>query len=440
MRILVVSNGYPPRGQWGTEFYTAELVRGLRVRGHELSVLHPERSGTRPRYTLERVVEDGVELLLLHNQGDPKKSFADSYTNARVEELVRAELRRLRPDVVHFTYLLWGLSVRLPEIARAEGAATVVTLTDYGLLCHRGQMFDHRLERCFGPHPAATCARCIREPSAYDHSGARLVARRAAVRVLAAAGGVGRVVVTGDVAARESAVRRAFEHVDHFVAPTRNVEEIFRGAGVPAERLTRLCYAFDETPYAALRGRAPEQPPRIGFLGQFGPHKGLATLVAAAELAARRRPELAWEVVLHGAPSPRHARYAPEVLARADPRRVRRAPAFAMHEAPGVIAALSAVALPAAWDENAPLSLLQARALGVPVLASDVPGISEIVEHGRHGRLFPVGDAAALAEAIEAVAEGRLGRVPAGLPLSLAAHLEGLEQLYRAACEERARA
>jgi len=55
VRILVVSNGFPPRGRWGTEFYTKELVRGLSARGHELFVLHPERSGERPRYTLEEV-------------------------------------------------------------------------------------------------------------------------------------------------------------------------------------------------------------------------------------------------------------------------------------------------------------------------------------------------------------------------------------------------
>ena len=442
MRVLVVSNGYPPRGTWGTEFYTAELVRGLRGRGHEVAVLHPERSGSRPRYALEHVVEGEVPITLLHNPGDPRKSFADSYRNERVEALFAGELARLRPEVVHFTYLLWGLSVRLPELARAAGAGTLVTLTDYGLLCHRGQMFDHALRRCFGPHPPAVCARCIRETGAYEHPPATRLARRVAARALAAVGGLGRVVVAADVAAREAAVRRALGHVDRFVAPTRNVAEAFVAAGVPAERMTRLLYSFDEAPYAALRAQPRAEPPRIGFLGQLAPHKGLGTLVEAARLVAERRPELAFEVVLHGAPGPRHRRYAPAVLAGADPRHVRRAPAFGPDEAPRVLAAFSAVALPSAWDENAPLALLQARALGVPVLASDVPGIREVVVEGLHGRLHAVGDAVALARDLESVAAGEVGRAPVGLPLPLAEHLERIEALYRearAAAGERAR-
>ena len=85
MKVLVVSNGYPPRGGFGTEFYTRELVRGLARRGHAVSVLHPERSGARERFTVERVEEDGVPLALLHNPGDADKRFATSYRDERVE-------------------------------------------------------------------------------------------------------------------------------------------------------------------------------------------------------------------------------------------------------------------------------------------------------------------------------------------------------------------
>ena len=49
MKILIVSNGFPPSGQWGTEFYTHQLATGLLGRGHDVTVLCPERSGSRPR-------------------------------------------------------------------------------------------------------------------------------------------------------------------------------------------------------------------------------------------------------------------------------------------------------------------------------------------------------------------------------------------------------
>ena len=174
MRLLFVSNGYPPRGSFGTEFYTRELVTALVRRGHRVAVLHPMRDGARPRYTLEEVEEDGVPVHLLWNAGDPGKRFAPSYEDAEVERRFAQLVDAWRPDRVHFTYLLWGLSVGLPRVARERGVPSVLTLTDYGLACHRGQLFSSALEPCGGPHPPEVCARCIRTPSQHDGEGLSL--------------------------------------------------------------------------------------------------------------------------------------------------------------------------------------------------------------------------------------------------------------------------
>jgi glycosyltransferase involved in cell wall biosynthesis len=47
-----------------------------------------------------------------------------------------------------------------------------------------------------------------------------------------------------------------------------------------------------------------------------------------------------------------------------------------------------------------PLSFLEAMSAGLPVVASRVGGVPEIVEHGVHGLLFPSGDEAAAAAAL----------------------------------------
>ena len=57
--------------------------------------------------------------------------------------------------------------------------------------------------------------------------------------------------------------------------------------------------------------------------------------------------------------------------------------------------------------EGLPLSLMEAAACGRAMIASDVPGCREIVIHEQTGLLFPVDDAAALADAME-----RLSRTP----------------------------
>jgi glycosyltransferase involved in cell wall biosynthesis len=64
-----------------------------------------------------------------------------------------------------------------------------------------------------------------------------------------------------------------------------------------------------------------------------------------------------------------------------------------------LFAAADASVLSSSW-ENFPHSLVEALAVGAPVIATRVGGVPEIVEDGVNGLLVPAGDAAALAAAI----------------------------------------
>lgn len=436
MKLLVVSNGFPPRGQWGTEFYTYELVHGLQRRGRDVTVLHPEREGLRERYTLERTTGEGdVPVLLLHNEGDREKTFSESFMDGRVEEIFRSVLREVRPDVVHFTYLLWGLSVRMPIVCREERVPSVVTLTDYSLACHRGQMYDWTMRRCFGPHPPEVCARCIREPGHWDGPSGEVLTKRLVVRALAALGGMGKVVMPADLEHRTRVVREAIGAVDHLIAPTTVVGEAFLQLGTPRERMTLLTYGLDDASLVPARAEPDSKTVRFGFLGQFTPHKGLATLLDAVRILQHRLPESVepWRVHLYGRPTGgRHREYAKSLFAvDRGPRVVVEEP-FSPLECGDVLRGLNAVVVPSEWDENAPLTVLQARAAGVPVLASDVPGIREVLEEGVHGHLFPVGDASALSDLMREVILKRIRRTGRhDLPLTLDAHLDRVEEIYR---------
>ena len=57
--------------------------------------------------------------------------------------------------------------------------------------------------------------------------------------------------------------------------------------------------------------------------------------------------------------------------------------------------------LPSTWHENSPLILLDALQSKTPVLASDIGGVSGIVEHNRNGLLFPREDVAALRQEMQ---------------------------------------
>ncbi len=433
MRILLVSRGFPPRGRWGTEFYTHQLARGLRARGHTIAILHAVRDGSKPRGAIEEQSNDGFSVFVVHNAPDPRKPLVDSYENALVERAFDDLLVRWGAELVHFNYLLWGLSARLPLVARARGLPNVVTLTDFGLLCHRGQMFDWRMQDCGGPHAADVCARCIREPSAYDDSRARVFFKRWGARGAAAVGGFSRVVTVGDVEQRERVIAEAMRGVDRFIAPTRALADVFVRGGLPREKLVELLYAFDESAYVAARAEPTGDVVRIAFLGQYAPHKGPHVLLEAAHIMSHRLPESVepWRIELYGDHSgDRHRAFEARAMI-APSERVEIHGSIDHAQVPELFKSLSAVVVPSMWIENAPFAALEARSAGVPVIASDVAGLTEVIEPTIHGFTFPAGDALALADRLRDVVLRKIGRsMKPGLALSYEAHLTRIESIY----------
>jgi glycosyltransferase involved in cell wall biosynthesis len=285
----------------------------------------------------------------------------------------------------------------------------------------------------------------VREPGPYDHPPLGRAVKRFAVRSLAAIGGAGLVVTTRDLVLREREVREALDAATRLVAPTRVLAEAFERSGVPPAKLTQLCYSIDARPYEAARSEPEGDLVRIGYTGQFTPQKGLGTLMRAARIMEHRLPESVepWELVLYGTPAGGRNRLFAEQVLRDDrevpvagrPRVTVQKP-FPSADAPEVLAGLTAIAVPSEWDENAPLTCLQARAAGVPIVASDVRGISEVVEHGVHGLLVPPGDPAALADALRTVVLRRFGRTGrSDLPIAIEEHVERVVRLYIDAVE-----
>ena len=149
------------------------------------------------------------------------------------------------------------------------------------------------------------------------------------------------------------------------------------------------------------------EPPVILSVMRASPPKDPGTLIDAfARVRRRRSARLAF---LGAFPEP----YRAELRARAARLGVADDLAFpGFDENPyRYMRRAAVVALSSRW-EGLPLTLVEAMACGTPVVSTDSPhGPREILEDGRWGALVPVGDAAALARALEETLDG--GRPPA---------------------------
>jgi glycosyltransferase involved in cell wall biosynthesis len=170
--------------------------------------------------------------------------------------------------------------------------------------------------------------------------------------------------------------------------------------------------ALSDSP-VARRGGARR---RLGFVGTLAPHKGVHVLLQAF----RAHADPGASLDLFGNPAVNPA-YVAELRREAagDPR-IRWHSAFAEGEQRQVYSALDALVLPSVWWENSPLSVIEALAAGLPVVASRTGGVPEIVEDGRTGLLVPPGDVAALGRAIADLGAGRALAEPlAPLPFKM---------------------
>ncbi len=107
------------------------------------------------------------------------------------------------------------------------------------------------------------------------------------------------------------------------------------------------------------------------------------------------------------------------------------------HDAAELLGLADVFVLPSLW-EGLPLALLEAAALGKPIVATDIEGIREVVRDGETALLVPPGDPRALAAAVVRLLEDRDlaaklgGRARADIPgrFTLAGMIDAIERLY----------
>jgi len=197
-----------------------------------------------------------------------------------------------------------------------------------------------------------------------------------------------------EVRARDEGVRAHARQVDRFLSPSRFVADELVRWGLEAERVEHLGTGLAE-------GGAPARVPRgekvrVRFLGSLIPSKGAHVLV---EAWSRLSPELREraELVLFGPPG-HDAAYTASLERAVQDAGARWGGLLSRDEVPLELAQTDLVCLPSLWFENLPLVVLEARAAGVPLLVSDLGGLSEAVGEGTGGWRFPAGDPVALAE------------------------------------------
>jgi glycosyltransferase involved in cell wall biosynthesis len=276
-------------------------------------------------------------------------------------ERVASAIREYRPQVVHVHNTFAAASPSVFRAATALGVPVVQTLHNYRVVCPAATLFrdGHPCTDCVGlpvPLPAMVhaCVRSSRMQSA--------------------------------VAAATVTIHRALgtysRHVNRYIALTEFQRRLVVRA-LPQERVVVIPNFLEPDPGEGAGDRSG-----VLFVGRLSNEKGVATLLAAAEL----QPgivSVAGEGPLIESIESAAARGRLRLLGSLDP--------------PGVLNAMKrsvAVVIPSIWYEGFPMVVLEAFATATPVIASGIGSLAEVIDDAITGMLVEPGDGTTLARQV----------------------------------------
>lgn len=341
MKILIAHNRYQFSG--GEDAVVRDEAELLRRHGHAVEVLEQDNDA-------------------IHGLRGNLIAAASVFYSASSRARMKQAIHDFQPEIVHVHNWFPMLSPAIILEADSTAIPVVQTLHNFRLLCANALLYRE----------GAVCMDCVGKPFPMDgilHGCYR--GSRAGSAIVTAANVIHRLM-------------RIWDRVDLFMAVSSFEREILVRGGLPADRtVVKPNFVSSD----ALHAESNRENSAL-YVGRLSPEKGIQTLLSAwnsgrmpLQLKIIGDGPLADDVRCCAATNPRV-----EYLGLQPPDAVLRAMAKARF-----------LVFPSEWFETFGRTVVEAFSQGTPVLATDLGGVSELVEEGITGFRFPPGDADALA-------------------------------------------
>lgn len=393
MRILQINNYGYVRG--GSDRYFVDIGALLSRAGHDVNYFVPKSS--------KNVVDNELAVEGFNIESPSISDLPRYFYSFSMRDAAQKVMRSFRPDIVHLHIFYGQITPSVLDVF-GEDVPIVQTVHEYKLICPVASATrDGRpCEDCgAGAYWRAAWHRCNR------HSLARSV-----------------------VSAGEAYLERALrvrKKIDHFIAVSDFVAKRLESNGFQRADVSVL--------HNFVREEAFGEPDRSRgyflYSGRLEEIKGVSTLLQAVS----RVPSA--QLIIAGDGGGRGA-FEELVKQLGISDRVRFVGFQPQENLRELIRGSLCCVVPSEWNEPFGLVIIESFALGKPVIASRIGGMTEIVEDGEDGLLFTAGDASELAARIEwvmsnpdLVAEmGCAGQRKARTNFSAERHLAGLMNIY----------
>lgn len=414
VKVIQAVGWYFPESLGGTEVYVSQLARELRRHGFDSVITAPRDGASASSY-----MHEGAEVFRYPVHANWSLQQVRGLSPHGGFEKFVGWLSDQDAEIYHQHSWTSGCGLHHLEAARKAGKRTIVTIHVPGPICMNGTMIRWGIEVCDGKIDVVKCSACSGIARGMPGSAAilmartplavsRLVERRLSKSRLATA-----VAMPALAENHRYNLSRLAALSDRVIAVCQWLYDALAANGVSKEKLV-LCRqgAFENGgirfPRATYTNGNYDRPiVKVGYLGRWDRVKGIHILVQAV----RRLPRSTGvELLIYAQAQDKEGeKYRDEIskIAEGDDR-IRLLGPLGRDMIQPALAGMDILAVPSQWLETGPLVILEALAMGVPVLGSNLGGIAELVQHGQNGLLVAHSDVSAWSEALSMLVSNRL--------------------------------
>ena len=401
MRIVLCAHRFLPRFIGGVEIYTLRLGQALQRLGHEVYILAGEPTPKRDLAVEVWADEyEGLPVTRLEYDYDCRPvTYRASYSDPLVTAQIKAALQRLQPDIVHATSLSLLMAGAI-EAASTLNIPLVHTAMDRVLICRRGFHLKHDNTICSARQEAALCTACMgphNQLETWLNRAWRMTPTRLTEPLLPIAEKV--IGKRADFAHAAESIQYRFNYLPQWVpkiariiAPSTHTRDMFILNNFPADKIIVSPYGI-EIPEQSFQ-KIPSPILRFGFIGRITFIKGLHVLLEAfASLPDQDKVSL----IIYGEPDQKSQSYLQTLQNKvAHLSNVKFAGPIDNARIVEAYRQIDILVFPSISPENSPLTVLEAQAYGIPVISSDVQGVTDIIRPEVNGLIFANHSAEAL--------------------------------------------
>src|SRR3989339_48596 len=428
MKILFVGFGWPPKKGGGAITYTYDLTKALAKNGLKIAYFYNGEVSPRPFTYLKKVKKNNVKLYKLMNSPNSYLNFSDSQkdiANKKIETIFSAVLNDFKPDIIHIQNLA-GLTTEIINIAHQQKIKILLSLHNYWFICPRVDLITNKKIICqnFTGNNCATCVPEIKisKLKAYLQQIMEWLFQLAnllpaslqkillyiqhSYQLLSPPKKSSEIVNIPKKQNREQLFQKRQEKikeilntkVDHCFAVSPSVKNIYMRFGIKPEKISVLTLGTQVAENIHLPAKKPQNKINFGFMGSFNPRKGINIAIEAFLKAQHNQNADLW---IYGGTRKQYEQMYGKINTEFS--NITFCGKYQHQDLKQILQKIDVGIIPSICLETIPLTIFEFFCGKIPILGSNIGGMSNFIENNKNGLHFKVGDVQDLANKIDQI-------------------------------------